>query len=46
MKSLPTHSLTGRNNAIQGVFDGREPTINQVKRELFEYWELLERLGE
>ena len=31
---------------IARVFEGREPTMDQVKRELFEYWELLERLGE
>ena len=31
---------------IARVFEGREPTMEQVKRELYQYWELLERLGE
>ncbi len=31
---------------IARVFEGREPTPDQVKRELYEYWELLEKLGE
>jgi hypothetical protein len=31
---------------IARVFKGREPTIDQIKRELFEYWELLEVIDE